>query len=105
TMSHNNSNGETAVGRFYPLFALAGAACLFSAAAVAQKGSSRRPIYVTSLMRTRSPRATIRSTFAVEQLKCHFTKAMELATAVLTVNTLASSFHEVLVQGSFDVHD
>ena len=27
------------------------------------------------------------------------------ATAVLTVNTLAFSFHEVLVQGSFDVHD
>jgi hypothetical protein len=27
------------------------------------------------------------------------------ATAVLTVNTLAFSFHEVLVQGSIDVHD
>ena len=27
------------------------------------------------------------------------------ATAVLTVNTLAFSFHEVLVQGSFEVHD
>ena len=27
------------------------------------------------------------------------------ATAVLTVNSLTFSFHEVLVQGSFDVHD
>lgn len=27
------------------------------------------------------------------------------ATAVLTVSTLTFSFHEVLVQGSFDVHD
>jgi hypothetical protein len=27
------------------------------------------------------------------------------ATAVLSVNTLASPFHEVLVQGSFEVHD